>query len=104
MGKVNHEKIGYGAPAADERKIKEKSTHGSAVTLTGQHQAGILHLHPLHLRLQEELKVNVLGPRRVAEKSCRDTRCVFVVLVAEAQAEKNIFCIFLYLVQKSLRC
>jgi hypothetical protein len=92
-------KRGYGAAVADERKIKEKNVHGSKVTLTGQHQAGILHLHPLHLRLQEELKVNALGLRRVAEKSCRDTRCVFVVLVPEAQAEKNIFCIFLYLVQ-----
>lgn len=73
--------------------------NGAEVTLTGQHQAGILHLNPLHLRFQEELEINALGLRGVGEKSCRDTRCIFVVLVAKAQAEEDIFCIFLYLVQ-----
>lgn len=69
------------------------------VTLTGQHEARVFHLNPPHLGLQEELEINAFGLRRSGEKSGRNSRSVFVVLLAKAQTEKDIFCIFLHLVQ-----
>lgn len=71
----------------------------SVVTLTGQHEARVLHLDPPHLGLQEELEINAFGLGRGGEKSGRNPRSVFVVLLAKAQAEEDIFCIFLHLVQ-----
>lgn len=69
------------------------------ITLTGQHEAGVLHLNPPHLGLQEELKINAFGLRRGSEKSGRNPRSILVVLMAKAQTEEDIFCIFLHLVQ-----
>lgn len=68
-------------------------------TLTGQHEAWVLHLNPLHLGLQEELEINASGLGGVGEKSGRDPRSVFVVLLTKAQTEEDIFCVFLHLVQ-----
>lgn len=71
----------------------------SVVTLTGQHEARVFHLNPPHLGLQEELEINAFGLRGGGEKSGRNPRSVLVVLLAKAQTEKDIFCIFLHLVQ-----
>lgn len=65
----------------------------------GQHEARVFHLNPPHLGLQEELEINAFGLRGGGEKSSRDSRSVFVVLLTKAQAEKDIFRIFLHLVQ-----
>lgn len=65
----------------------------------GQHEARVLHLDPPHLGLQEELEINAPGLGGGGEKSGRNPRSVFVVLLAKAQTEEDIFCIFLHLVQ-----
>lgn len=68
-------------------------------TLTGQHEARVLHLNPPHLGLQEELEINAFGLRGGGEKSGRNPRSVLVVLLAKAQTEEDILCVFLHLVQ-----
>ena len=54
------------------------------LTLTGQHEARVFHLNPPHLGLQEELEINAFGLRGGGEKSSRDSRSVFVVLLTKA--------------------
>lgn len=68
-------------------------------TLTGQHEARVLHLYPLHLGLQEKLEINASGLRGGGEKSGRNPRSFLVVLLGKAQTEEDILCIFLHLVQ-----
>jgi len=45
---------------------------GPPLSLTGQHQAGVLHLHAPHLGLEEELEVDALGAGRSREEAGRD--------------------------------
>lgn len=80
-------------------EVEREVEHGSVLTLTGQHEARVFHLNPPHLGLQEELEINAFGLRGGGEKSSRDSRSVFVVFLTKAQAEKDIFRIFLHLVQ-----
>ena len=98
---ANQEKVGFRAtdPCYDCLEAERGVEHGSVLTLTGQHEARVLHLNPPHLGLQEELEINTFGLRGGGEKSSRDSRSVFVVLLTKAQAEKDIFRIFLHLVQ-----
>lgn len=65
----------------------------------GQHEAGVFHFNPPHLGLQEELEINALGLRGGGEKSGGYPRSVFVILLAKAQTEEDIFCIFLHFVE-----
>ena len=98
---ANQEKVGFRAidPCYDCLEVEREVEHGSVLTLTGQHEARVFHLNPPHLGLQEELEINAFGLRGGGEKSSRNSRSVFVVLLTKAQAEKNIFRIFLHLVQ-----
>lgn len=86
-------------PAVNVWRLEEKQGMGPWLTLTGQHETRVLHLNPPHLGLQEELEINALGLRGGGEKSGRNPGSVFVVLLAKTQTEKDIFCIFLHLVQ-----
>ena len=69
------------------------------VPLTGQHQAGVLHLQALHLSLQEELEVDAFGSGWGGEEARRDASHSAQLGLHEAQVVKDLLSIRLAPIQ-----
>lgn len=63
---------------------------GRRASLTGQHQAGILHLHAPHLGLEEELEVDAFGTGRSREEACGDAGHGLRLALHEAQVVEDL--------------